>query len=165
MADTHTEDCMHAAKPTEHHERMEPFAGTFKARVSLWMEPGEPNVSTGVMTSEWKLNNLFLRQRYDDDSGMFSGEGYWGYNTTKSVYEGLWVDVMATFFQLETGTLDASGKVWTMKGEGEMPGMGRYAKRSVITLIDDDHHTMESYMAMGGKPEQKILSIEYTRAK
>ena len=36
---------------TEAHERLKPFEGTFAAEVRMWVGPGDPHVSTGVMVN------------------------------------------------------------------------------------------------------------------
>ena len=43
----------------EHHQ----LVGTFKAVVKIWMGPGEPMVSTGVITNTMELGGRFLQQR------------------------------------------------------------------------------------------------------
>ena len=38
-----------------------------------------------------------------------------------------------------------AGKEWTMRSELIHPEGGTMSKRTVITLEDDDHHSMESF--------------------
>ena len=65
--------------------------------------------------------------------------------------------------QTEAGNVDATGKVWTMTGEMTNPETGTpLSKRSVVTLVDDDHHSMETYFTMP-EGECKIMEIKYTR--
>ena len=69
------------AAPTEEHTRLEAFVGTFAAEVKIWMGPGEPNVTTGVMTNSMDLGGRFLRQIYQGDAvegpfPSFAGRGY-----------------------------------------------------------------------------------------
>jgi hypothetical protein len=67
-------------------------------------------------------------------------------------------------FQIETGQVDKAGKVWTMHSALNHPSSGRpMNKRTVITLIDNDHHRMESYVAMDGDSEYKNMEIDYQR--
>jgi hypothetical protein len=44
------------------------------------------------------------------------------------------------------------------------PEGGTMAKRSVITLRDDDHHSIESFFTRQGR-EFKAMEIQYTRAE
>lgn len=162
------EDFAAMAAKTEEHEAMEPFVGTFAAEVRMWMGPGDPMVSTGVMTNTLELGGRFLRQRYQGDPSAgpfpdFAGRGYWGYNNVDRRWEGVWIDTASTVMQVEHGQRDESGKVWTMHGEMTDPRSGRpIKKRSVITLVDDDHHTMEMYFETPDG-EMKGMEIRYWR--
>jgi len=66
--------------------------------------------------------------------------------------------------QFETGSVDESGKAWTMTSEMVDPEGGTMSKRSVITLKDDDHHSMESFFTRQGQ-ELKAMEIQYARAE
>lgn len=163
---------MPVAKPGPHHELMQPIEGTFSAEVRLFMGPGDPVISSGTMVNRWELNGLFLSQTYQGDPmgpGMpaFEGRGYWGYNDATGQYEGLWLDIATSMFQLERGTVDTTGKVWTMHGELAHPGgAGTLAKRSVFRVEGPDRHVMEQYMTFPGAPsEVKTMEIAFTRRK
>jgi len=162
--------CAAMGETGEWHKKLEPFVGTFKATVKLWMGPGDPLVSTGVMTNSFELDGRFLKQVYQGDPSdgpfpNFAGRGYWGYNTVLNKYEGFWIDTACTFMQTESGDVDASGKVWTMCGEMVDPQSGKnLKKRSVITLIDIDHNSMEMFFVMPDGNESKGMEIQYARA-
>ena len=50
---------------------------------------------------------------------------------------------------------------------GEMPDQmrgGAITKKSVITLIDDDHHSMEMFFPGPDGTDCKGMEIQYTRA-
>lgn len=169
-----TEDTMESmqemATPGPEHDLLKPFVGTFRATVKLWMGPGDPMVSTGTMTNTMDLGGRFLRQNYKGDPAegptpfpSFEGRGFWGYNKATSQYEGFWIDTATTIMQTEIGTVDETGKVWTMVGEMmHQPGQ-TVKKRTVITLTDADHHSMVTYFQMG-EDESKGMEIEYVRA-
>lgn len=169
MTDQATDECTTLPGPGAEHDRLQPFVGTFTAEVRMWMGPGDPMVSTGVMTNAFDLGGRFLKQTYqgDDLDGPFpnfEGRGYWGYNTVDKRYEGFWIDTASTFMQNEQGDVDAAGKVWTMTGEMTNPESGEpMGKKSVITLVDDDHHTMEMYFSTPAG-EMKCMEINYTRS-
>ncbi len=158
------------AAPNEEHTRLEAFVGKFTAEVKIWMGPGEPMVTTGVMTNSMDLGGRFLRQTYqgDDVEGpfpSFAGRGYWGYNKTDQRWEGFWIDTGSTVMQFEHGQVDESGSVWTLTGEMTDPITGQsMVKSSVITLIDPDHHSIEMYYET---PEAKTkgLEIHYRRLR
>lgn len=168
---THDADtCAAMGATTEAHERFKPFVGTFKADLKMWMGPGDPMVSTGTMTNTLDLGGRFLHHSYkghanDGPFPDFEGRGYWGYNTTDNRYEGLWIDTACTFFQLEHGQVDDSGKVWTMLGTMTNPQTGRpMNKKSVVTLHDDNSHEMEMFFDTGDGDWCRSMHIAYTRA-
>lgn len=154
-------------KPREEHFRLKPFEGTFAAVVKIWMGPGEPMQSSGTMVSSFHLDGLYLHQDYvgDKNDGPFPnfvGKGYWGFNTATEEYEGFWIDNASTTMQLEKGHYDDDTKSWEMKSEISMPGMVM-KKRTVITLVDDNHHKMEAYLDVPDRGEVKNMEISYTR--
>lgn len=151
------------------HKQLDPFAGTFNSEVKMWMGPGDPMVSTGSITNTWQLDGLYLRHDYVGDRSegpfpSFAGQGYWGYNSTSKKYEGFWIDNASTTMQMETGEVDAGGKIWTMYSEVTCPQTGvLMKKRSVITLIDNDHNKIEMYFTMADGSEMKAMEINYVR--
>lgn len=154
---------------TAQHDLLSPFEGTFSTVVKLWMGPGEPMISTGSMVNDWVLGGCYLRQTFMGDpfegaQEAFEGTGFWGYDPTLGVYQGFWVDNASTIMQLETGTVDETGKVWTMTGSMPNPGTGELMKkRSVITLQDHDHHLVESFFSESADSEFKAMELRYTR--
>lgn len=156
-------------EPGPQHELLRPFEGTFNAEVKIWMGPGEPALSTGRMTNTFQVGGLFLHQEYQGDKvdgpfPSFVGRGYWGYNTNLGNFEGFWIDNASTQMQMETGTVDESGKTWEMSSEFEMHG-ATMKKRTIIKILDNDHHTMESFMTQPGGEEMKSMEIDYKRVK
>ncbi len=167
-----TEQCDGPASTvTDEHMKLTPFAGVFAAEVKLWMGPGDPHISTGVMVNEWDLGGAFLKQTYTGDQQEgpflnFEGRGYWGYNTDIGKYEGFWIDTACTSIQTETGDVDPSGKAWTMVGQLVNPQTGQpMSKRSLYTVISDDEHLMESFFAGPDGAEFKAMEIRFKRKK
>lgn len=163
------ESCAGFGKPAEAHKRFEPFVGSFRASVQMWMGPGEPMVSTGVMTNTLELGGRYLRHSYRGDPSpgpfpAFEGHGYWGYNTVDERYEGFWIDNACTLMQWEHGQVDRSGRVWTMLSTITNPQTGEpMEKKSVIRLEGENRHTMEMFAATADGQWQKSMHIEYTR--
>ena len=144
MSETKTDMSM-PAPPGAEHKRLEPFAGKFRAEVKMWMGPGDPMVSTGLMTNTFDLDGRFLCHDYKGDPNdgpfpSFQGRGFWGYNDVTKKYEGVWVDNASNVMQVDSGDVDAAGRVWTMQGEVPCLKTGKTGiKRSVITLEDNDN--------------------------
>lgn len=151
------------------HELLKPFEGQFESTVRMWMGPGDPMVSTGKLVNTFQLNGLFLHQDYHGDATdgpfpSFEGKGYWGYNQTLKRYEGFWIDNVSTIMQYETGQVDESGRVWTMTCQVPNPMSGELMdKKSVITLIDNDHNKIEMFYKLPDGSEAKNMEIEYER--
>lgn len=164
------EECEPLRQLTAEHAMLRPFAGTFRASVLMWLGPGEPMRLTGRMENRLDLGGSFLHQRYAGEGsygpfGRFEGRGYWGYNTVLRRFESLWIDTATTFFQIEYGSVDATGKRWEMTGEMTDPSTGRaLSKRTVIELIDADHHTMATHFKKEGEAEVRVMEIAYERA-
>lgn len=159
---------MEAMQPSEGHKKLEPMVGTFKATVKMWMEPGgEPSVSQGVMTNSWTLGGRYIQHDYKGESfgGPFEGKGFMGFDNTTQKFQGLWIDTASTMMMFEEGDFDASTKTFTMRGSMTCPSTKQpFDKRSVVKIIDDDHHTMEMYFKGADGNEMKNMEIEYTRA-
>ncbi|MEQ1826374.1 MAG: DUF1579 family protein [Pirellula sp.] len=151
------------------HYLLAPFEGKFRSIVKIWMGPGEPITTTGIMTNTFQLGGLYLHQDYVGDATggpfpAFCGKGYWGYNPFTKKYEGFWIDNASSMMQMEQGTVDATSKIWTMHSEFVHPQSGQCMKKvSVITLIDNDHHSMTSdFMSQDGKPF-RAMELAYNR--
>lgn len=154
-------------RPGMEHQRLEPFVGTFQAKVRIHFGPDQVVESTGTMVNSWHLDGLYLNQDYQGDPNdgpfpNFEGKGYWEYNISAKHYEGFWIDNASSMMQTEVGHV--SGQVWIMEGSFTHPETGqRVVKKSVITLVDENQHRMDSYFSHGNDPEKKTMEIEYTR--
>ena len=66
--------------------------------------------------------------------------------------------------QMETGTVDATGKVWTMFSSFKHPHSGQEVrKRTEIRLIDPDTHDMTTWMTEENGEEVRTMEILYRR--
>ena len=152
------------------HQKMEPFAGTFRSEVKMWMAANaEPMISTGLLNSSWQVDGLFLQQDYIGDpvpgaTHPFQGRGFWGYNVSQGHYEGFWIDNASTEMQMESGDVNESGTVWEMKSQMVSPQTGEVLqKRSLNTLLDEDRHRVEMFFAATDGKQVKAMEINYTR--
>lgn len=159
------EACAESAKLVAQHETLARFAGNWRAEVKFWMNPaGPPHVSTGTMVNRLVLGGRFIEHDYRDEAGMFEGKGFWGYNSIDGRFEGVWIDSMATFLQIEHGQHDAASDVFTNRGTMTDPSTRKpLNKRSVIRVKNPNEHVMEMYFEtpMG---EFKCMEITYRRA-
>jgi hypothetical protein len=85
-----------------------------------------------------------------------------GFDNAKKKHVASWIDNMGTGIMSLEGTYDHATKTLTYHAEYEpMPGM-KMKMREVVTMTDNDHHTMEFFEDRGGK-EVKTMQIDYTR--
>lgn len=157
---------------TEDHRRFESLAGAFDAEVRFFMGPGEPVVSTGTMVNQLILDGRFLRQEFQGDlpTGVdprmqpFSGQGFLGYNSVDKRYESAWIDNASTLIQVESGQVDAAGREWNFYSSMTNPQSGgAMEKRSILTLRDENNHSMEIWFREPDGPEIRTMEIRYSR--
>lgn len=155
--------------PNESHQKLHPFEGRFKAEVRMWMGPGDPHLTTGVMVNSLVLGGRYLQQEYQSDPNegpfpSFEGRGFWGFNKQSQQYEGFWIDNASTVMQIEHGKVDEAGAEWVMEGVAKNPVTGDdMTRRSIIRLVDRDHHSMETYFKGPDGKEAKGMEIQYKR--
>ena len=159
---------MRAATPGDAHKKLNAMAGTFDAKVKMWMEPGAPPTeSTGKSVNDWVLGGRWLEQRFDATvmNMPFSGIGYTGYDNIRQMYVGTWMDNMSTSYMTTSGGAP-DGKSWTFSGMGMDPMSGEAVNfNEKITVTDNDHHLFEMW---GPGPDGnlfKMMEISYTRKK
>lgn len=154
-------------QPGQQHELLKPFEGTFRATVRIFRGDDDPMESMGTMSSSFVLGGLYLEQEYQGDPvegpiSAFCGKGFWGYNFYSQKYEGFWIDNVSSMMQREDGEVDETGKIWEMHSEIVLP-QGSMKKRSVIKLVDENHHEVEAFLAFGDAPEAKSMELFYSR--
>ena len=153
--------------PSEGHRRLEPLIGRFKASGSCWMTPGEPPTTiNGTANQSWTLNGHYVKEEFDGTfmGQPFQGVSYVGYNNATRRYEMSWLDSASTMMMpITTGTVDASGKVFTFTGTFDCPIRGRVSSRTVLTIIDSNRQVFEMYDTVAGQKEALSMKIEYTR--
>ncbi len=150
-------------KPAEELRFIKPLIGTWDAEVKLWMGPGEPMVSRGVMVNDWVLGGRWLRHTYKGDDN-FEGSGYFGFNKTTGKFEGLWIDTMSPMMHIEVGDYDEGAATFNMTSETLCPMTKMPTnKRSVTRIESPDRHVLEMYSSSAGEPECKEMEVVYTR--
>ncbi len=160
---------MAVATPGEAHRKLEPIVGTFDVKTTSWMAPGKPpEESTGTSENRWVLSNRFVEQTVTGTmmGQPFSGVGFTGYDNYKKKYVGAWMDTLGTMIMTSTGTMDASGKKltsWSVVDDVVAKKPAKY--RSVLTILDNDHHKFEMFGPGPDGKSFKALEISYTRKK
>lgn len=157
-----------AAAPGPQHKLLEPLAGKWTFTAKFWMDPsGPPMNSKGTAERKWMLGGRFLAD--DVDAAEFAGQsfkgfGVSGYDNLQQKYTGFWIDSMTTAMQVNTGTVDTSGKVFTYQTEFTDPLTKQKVKgRDVIKIEGNNKHSMEMYRILPDGKEMKVGEILYTR--
>lgn len=163
-------DMMALCKPREGHKALNDLVGDWTYVTKFWESPnGKPNESTGTSKSVWALDGRFLQQ---NAKGIvmdqpFEGTGMTGYDNLRKEYQSTWADNMSTHLMYLRGTMDASKKVLTSTGTGSdfMTGNKNAQIKTVITIVDKDHHNFEYYTRDAHGRMFKSMEINYTREK
>lgn len=163
------EAMMKAATPGEAQKRLEAFVGTWDTKITMWMMPGTPPMtSSGTAENSMVMGGRHLEQRFKGDfQGMpFEGVGYTGYDNVRKLYWGSWMDNMSTGMMASTGKLAEDGKTFTFSGASPDPMTGKDTPfEEKIVLTDADHHTLEMWMPAPDGKMFKTMEIAYTRKK
>ena len=163
------EAMMKAATPGDAHKKLGAMAGTFNAEVKMWMQPGAPPAGgTGVAENSWALDGRFLEQHFTGNfMGMpFTGMGFTGYDNIKKKYVGTWMDTMTTSMMISTGIANTDGKSYTFTSTMDDPMTGKSSPvKETVTIVDNDHHTLEMWSPGPDGKMFKTMEIAYTRKK
>lgn len=162
------EAMMRAGTPGEQHKKLEPFAGSWNTKVTFWMVPGsDPQTMEGTAESKVIFGGRYVEQRFTGSfMGMpFEGIGYTGYDNIKKQYFGTWMDNMSTCIMMSTGKA-VDDKTYTFTGMMPDPMTGKDTLvDEKITIVDNDHHTMEMWSPGPDGKMFKTMEMHYTRKK
>ena len=164
--------------PGEGQKAMEPLAGDFATKMSLFGAMGTPEkpfVAALTTHREWVGDGRFLR---DITSGDIPGGHYWrmgtlGYSTMDKRYEWVTQDAINTGMMIYLGK-PGSGPHFPANLSGEFTDQGvlgedfsgkRIAQRSEFVIQDQDHHRIDLYFTPPGEKERLFDRKEYTRIK
>lgn len=157
---------MKAGTPSEPHEWLAGFAGSWKTTIKSWMDPaGEPMVSQGAAERTMVMGGRVLQETMKSDmmGTPFTGRSLTGYNNVTGEYWGTWIDSMSTGVFVSYGSRDAETRAVTLLGEFSNPLTGASTKtRSVMRSEGDDKMVFEWY-ENHGEGEAKTMEIVYTR--
>src|SRR3954454_11842188 len=105
---------------------------------------------TATCVAQWILNGHYLRQEYQSDNGMNVLQ-ILGYDNQKKKFFEVKFDDQETGVLRTEGTISDDGKAITNIGERTDPLSGQVNRlRTVTTLTDHDHYTVEWYLTANG---------------
>jgi Protein of unknown function (DUF1579) len=156
-----------ADEPGPIHKRLNDLAGTWD--VALLYTLGDKQ-HAGKATCEAKsiLDGRFLQQDY---RSRFQGKPFHviqllGYDNSRKKTIEIMIDNLSTSLLHNEGSVSNDGKVLTNLGEGLDPSTNKpYKLRTVTTILDPDHFTLEWFRAVDGGKEEKVVSMAHTRKK
>ncbi len=158
---------MEAGTPNEHHKHMAIGVGTWKAKTSMWMQPGAPPMtSEGTMKVYPVLGGRFFASEFKGEfmGQPFEGRGLDGYDNVTHKHVSTWADTLSTMILTFTGTCSDGGKKLEQRSDFIDPATRKPSwMRNVTTVKDNDHMTFETYGPDPAGKEVKMMQIDYTR--
>lgn len=173
-ADADMEAWLKASTPGEAHARLNALAGRWEAQMTIWHMPGsEPERMTATSRYTWVLGDpesdqgRFLRQEFNGEmmGQPFRGIGYWGYDNLKEQYTCVWMDTMSTSMNVMHGTYRSDDRSVTLRGTYRSPDGNDWNTRLVLSIPDDNRHTLKYFQSARGIEEYQTMEINFTRAR
>jgi hypothetical protein len=149
------------------HKKMVGLAGSWEVDVTYVLNDGERK-GTARCESHWILGGRFLQQEY---SSNFMGKPFTvlqllGYDNQKKKTIELMMDNLSTSVLHNEGSISDDGKVITNEGESLDHQTGKPVKlRTVTTIIDQDHYTLEWFRPGASSKDEKVVSMTHRRRK
>ncbi len=157
---------MEIGTPGEAHQKLNPMAGQFKADITMWMSAdAPPQKSEGTMSAQWIYGGRYLRGEFKSSfmEQPFEGVSLVGYSVAAGCYEGSWIDSMSTMiYPVSQGTLKGSTFEFRREMLDPILNVPSYS-REVLTIHNNDSHTLEGYSPGQDGKEFKMMEIRYTR--
>jgi hypothetical protein len=160
----------HAANadvPGPIHERLNNLAGNWDVAIQYKLGEKTHN-GTATCEARWILDGRFLKQDYNSKFGdkPFHVIQLLGYDTGRKKTIEIKLDNMSTGVMHNEGSISDDGKVITNVGESLDPATGKpYKLRSVTTIVDADHFTLEWFHIDDQSKADKVVSMSHTRKK
>ncbi|WP_435008413.1 DUF1579 domain-containing protein [Tundrisphaera lichenicola] len=154
--------------PGEEHRRLEPLVGRWDVSVIYKLGPDVERKGTAESEARWVLDGRFLRQDYTSKLGNrpFEVVQFLGFDRRKGKFLELRMDNLDTGLMHNEGTISADGKTITCLGDRIDPASGKSRRlRTVTTLEDADHYTLEWFLEGDDGQEQKTVTLSHTRKR
>ena len=169
ILDPQHEAMMKAAEPKPEHAWLHKLIGEWEYEMDA-EAPGMPPVKlrgTGVTRAVGELWTV------SDGEGDMPGGGRshmvttLGYDKQKGRFVGTWLGSMMTYLWVYDGFLDADQRVLTLESVGpSMTKEGEMAQyRDIITVIDDDYHTMTGNFLGDDGEWHQMMEMHFRRKK
>jgi hypothetical protein len=153
--------------PGKAHDRLGDLAGNWDVVIRYKMGDKE-HEGKASCEAKWILGGRFLQQDY---KSRFQGKPYeviqlLGYDSVGKKTIEIKLDSLSTGVLHNEGSISDDGKVITNLGKSLDSATGKpYKLRTVTTIVDHDHFTLEWFGTEEGGEESKVVSMTHTRKK
>jgi hypothetical protein len=153
--------------PGPAHQRLGDLAGTWDVTIRYKLGDKE-HEGKASCEAKWILEGRFLQQDYKSN---FQGKPYeviqlLGYDSAAKKSIEIKLDNLSTGVMHNEGSISEDGKVITNLGKSLDPATGKpYKLRTVTTIVDHDHFTLEWFGTEDGGKESRVVSMSHTRRK
>lgn len=154
--------------PDEQHRQLEPLVGSWEVAITYRFGNGPERHGTASCKTTWILDHRFLEQRYESRFGNrpFQVLQILGYDNGRKKFFELKMDNLDNGLLHNEGAISADGKVLSFQGDRIDPMTGKVGRlRTVTTVADADHYTLDWYQLSPDGKEQKTVSMQHTRKK
>jgi len=158
---------------------MKPLVGYWRVKMSLFAALGTPEKP--VVSTDVRTNRVFVaggRFLADETRGTFGGQPYYrrgtlGYSNMDKRYEWVTQDGLNSMMMIYQGAPNSGphfpavlyGSFTDQGLLGETSVGKTIRQRTVINILDNDHHRMEIYFTPPGGKERLIDRKEFTRIR
>jgi hypothetical protein len=152
--------------PSAEHQRLAPLVGRWDVTIKFKVGPDKFQHGTADCTANWMLDGNFLQLEYRSSMNgqPFTVLQILGYDTTRQQFTELYLNNLETAVMHNTGTLAEDGKSLTFLGEHFDMLARRMAKlRTVYTLTDPDHFTLEWFQTGADGKEERVVTLTHLR--
>lgn len=158
---------MELGTPGAPHMLLARMAGSWKASIKTWTEPGKPATEhPGTSVQKMLFDGRFLQaEETMDIMGPYKGMGITGYDNFTKKYTSFWFDSMNTRIMYFEGAAGADGKSINMESSFNDPVRGPMKNRSLTKILDSNRYTFEMFYTDKSGKEEKMMEITYTRQK
>ncbi len=156
-----------ADEPGAVHKQLAPLAGSWDVDITYVIN-GKEHKGKVRCEAKWILDGRFLQQDY---TSTLQGKPFYvlqlvGFDNHKKKTIEIVMNSMSTGVLHSEGSISADGKVITNLGAEVNPATGESTKlRTVTTLIDQDHYTLEWFNPGADGKDVKGVSMTHTRRK
>ena len=156
-------EMMQATQPGKRHKQLDVLAGSWDVVVKFKYGSGSERQGKASSEAKWILGGRFLQQEYKSESGQVTLQ-FMGYDNQKKKFFEVKMDNMDTGVLYTEGTISEDGKVIINVGDRTDPMTGETRRlRTVTTILDKDHYTVEWFQAGVDGKEQKVVTMIHTR--